>query len=90
MMEIIKKVDRGDAEVESIDIAMKLGSGVPMGPLYLADFIGLDTCLSILKGWTAKYPGSGFFVPKCLERLVQEGKLGRKTGSGFYTTWPKP
>lgn len=55
-----------------------------MGPLYLADYIGLDTCLSILKGWQADYPGMGVKIPKVLEKLVAEGKLGRKSGEGFY------
>jgi len=84
LAEAMAMVDRGEARVEDIDTAMKLGAGLPMGPLYLADYIGLDTCLSILKGWTTKYPNERFFVPKVLEKLVSEGKLGRKTGEGFY------
>jgi 3-hydroxyacyl-CoA dehydrogenase len=56
-----------------------------MGPLQLADYVGLDTALSILKGWRESYPDEpAFIVPKCLETMVQEGKLGRKTGQGFY------
>lgn len=89
LAEAMAMVDRGDAGVEAIDTAMKLGAGMPMGPLYLADYIGLDTCHSILKGWKQKYPSEHFFIPKCLEKLVSEGKLGRKTGEGFYpkSTW---
>jgi 3-hydroxyacyl-CoA dehydrogenase len=64
---------------------MKLGAGYPMGPLTLADYVGLDTCLNILRGWVAKYPDEpSFFVPPLLEKLVAAGKLGRKTGEGFF------
>ena len=55
-----------------------------MGPLYLADYIGLDTCLSILKGWKQDYPDMGINIPTGLEKRVQEGKLGRKSGEGYY------
>ena len=85
--EAIKLYDRGVADAESIDTAMKLGAGFPMGPLYLCDYIGLDTCKAILDGWIRDHPSEGFFVPASLERLVKEGKLGRKTGQGFYK-WP--
>jgi 3-hydroxyacyl-CoA dehydrogenase len=84
LAEAMAMVDRNDAEIVDIDTAMKLGAGHPMGPLYLADYIGLDTVLSILKGWKEKYPQQGFFIPTCLEKLVKEGKLGRKSGQGFY------
>jgi len=84
LAEAMAMVDRDGVDPQDVDTAMKLGAGHPMGPLRLADYIGLDTCLSILKGWVDKYPGQGFFVPACLERLVKEGKLGRKSGQGFY------
>lgn len=49
------------------------------------DYIGLDTCLSILDGWTTTYPAEPtFVVPECLRRKVADGKLGRKSGEGFY------
>lgn len=91
LAEAMGMIDRGDASVEDIDQAMKLGANMPVGPLYLSDMIGLDTCLNILKGWKVKYP-EDFFVPKCLEKLVAEGKLGKKSGEGFYpkSVWESP
>jgi len=78
-------VDRQEASVADIDVSMQLGAGHPMGPLTLADYVGLDTCLSILKGWREKYPDEpAFVVPECLKAKVYEGKLGRKSGEGFY------
>lgn len=73
------------ATIVDIDTAMKLGAGHPMGPLHLADYIGLDTCLYIVQGWTTKYPTeTAFVIPTLLQQLVQEGNMGRKSGRGFY------
>ena len=81
----IAMAERGDAAIQDIDAAMCLGAGHPMGPLQLADYVGLDTCLSILQGWCAQYPGEpAFFVPSSLKAKVREGKLGRKSGEGYY------
>jgi 3-hydroxyacyl-CoA dehydrogenase len=81
----IAMAERGDAAIEDIDAAMCLGAGHPMGPLQLADYVGLDTCLSILQGWCAQYPDEpAFFVPPSLKAKVSEGKLGRKSGEGYY------
>jgi len=81
----IAMAERGDASIEDIDRAMQLGAGNPMGPLTLADYVGLDTTLSILRGWVADYPSEpAFFVPRALEAKVARGKLGRKSGEGFY------
>lgn len=77
--------ERGDASVADIDVSMQLGAGHPMGPLTLADYVGLDTCLFILDGWVKAYPDEpAFVVPATLRRLVKEGKLGRKTGEGYW------
>jgi 3-hydroxyacyl-CoA dehydrogenase len=85
LMQAMQMVDRNDATVKDIDISMQLGAGHPMGPIHLADYIGLDTCLFIVEGWVEKYPNeSAFFLPKCLKEKVAAGNLGRKTGKGFY------
>ena len=56
-----------------------------MGPIELTDYVGLDTTLSIVKGWVERYPNEAAFqIPKLLEQKVAEGKLGRKSGEGFY------
>lgn len=78
-------LERGVASTQDIDTAMMYGAGMPMGPLTLADYVGLDVCISILKGWTAKYPNEpAFVIPKPLADKVAAGKLGRKTGEGFW------
>ncbi|KAJ2945378.1 hypothetical protein O0L34_g180 [Tuta absoluta] len=83
--EAIRLYERGDASARDIDIAMKLGAGYPMGPLELADYVGLDTNKFILDGWHNKYPKEPLFNPiPLLNKLVAEGKLGVKTGEGFY------
>ena len=85
MSQALLMLDRGDATKEDIDAAMQLGCGYPMGPLTLTDYVGLDTTLMILEGWTERYPDEpAFVIPKILERKVAEGKLGRKSGEGFY------
>ena len=69
---------------EDIDVAMKLGTNVPMGPLTLADFVGLDTCLAITE---VLYEGLGddkYAPSPLLRKYVEAGWLGRKTGRGFY------
>ncbi|KAJ0174873.1 hypothetical protein K1T71_009981 [Dendrolimus kikuchii] len=83
--EAIRLYERGDASARDIDIAMKLGAGYPMGPLELADYVGLDTNKFILDGWHKKYPNQPLFKPiPLLDKLVSEGKLGVKSGEGFY------
>ena len=85
MTQALLMLERGDATKEDIDAAMQLGCGYPMGPLTLTDYVGLDTTLSILQGWVERYPDEpAFAIPKILEEKVQAGKLGRKTGEGFY------
>lgn len=75
----------GIGSVEDIDVAMKLGTNVPMGPLTLADFIGLDTCLAIMEVLHDGL-GDGKYRPcPLLRKYVEAGWFGRKSGRGFYS-----
>lgn len=74
----------GEATVEGIDTAMKLGAGHPMGPLALGDLIGLDVVLAIMEVLQAESGDSKYRPHQRLRKMVRGGKLGRKTGEGFY------
>ena len=74
----------GVASKESIDSVMKLGMSHPMGPLQLADLIGLDTCLSIMEVLHRGFGDSKYRPCPLLRKMVQAGTLGRKSGRGFY------
>lgn len=83
--EAVRMLERGDASPRDIDTAMKLGAGYPMGPIELADYVGHDTTLSILQGWHKKFPDNPLFLPcESQKQLVQQKKLGVKTGEGYY------
>jgi 3-hydroxybutyryl-CoA dehydrogenase len=83
MCEAMRAYEQGVASAEHVDTAMKLGYNHPMGPLELADRVGLDTVLFILDDLREAY-GETFTPPPVLRRMVEEGKLGRKSGAGFY------
>ena len=83
--EAIYSLYEGVAGVEEIDTVLKLGMAHPMGPLQLADFIGLDVCLSILKVLQDGFGNPKYAPCPLLVNMVMAGKLGAKTGEGFYT-----
>jgi 3-hydroxybutyryl-CoA dehydrogenase len=83
MCEAARAFEQGVASAEDLDTAMKLGYNHPMGPLELADRVGLDTLLAILDDMREAY-GDAFRAPPLLRQMVAAGKLGRKSGHGFY------
>lgn len=82
--EAISLVEEGSASPTDIDKAMRLGAHHPIGPLWLADMIGLDTMLNIQEALSVKTNNSKFRVPELLREMVVNGKSGRKSGEGFY------
>ncbi|PWN50395.1 putative short chain 3-hydroxyacyl-CoA dehydrogenase mitochondrial precursor [Violaceomyces palustris] len=92
MFEAIRLVERGEASIQDVDTAMKLGAGYPMGPFELADLVGLDTLSHIAKGWretrvkTGEISAEAVKESSLLEERVKEGRLGKKSGAkgGFY------
>ncbi|MBI1912381.1 MAG: 3-hydroxyacyl-CoA dehydrogenase family protein [Deltaproteobacteria bacterium] len=82
--EAMRLFECGNASKEDIDTAMKFGMNHPMGPIELADFIGLDVCLEIMEYLHTHLKDEKFKPPDILSNLVKEGKLGRKTKEGFY------
>jgi 3-hydroxybutyryl-CoA dehydrogenase len=84
LLNAIRAVENSVASVEDIDQAMKLGTNNPMGPLELSDFIGLDTMLNIANQMFDEFKDPLYAAPPLLKRMVLAGRLGRKTGKGFY------
>ena len=82
--EAIIALETGVGDKESIDAIMKNGTGVPMGPLQLADFIGLDTCLSIMEVLHTGLGDSKYRPAVRLRQMVDAGWFGKKSGKGFY------
>ena len=82
--EAIQALDTGVAKVQNIDSIMKIGMGHPMGPLQLADFIGLDVCISILEVMHEGLKDIKYAPSELLKNMVNSGKLGVKSGEGFY------
>ena len=83
-LEAMRMLEQGVASAKDIDTAMELGYNHPMGPLKLTDHIGLDIRLNIAEYLYRELGSEAFRPPEVLRRLVSEGKLGKKTGEGFY------
>ncbi len=84
MIDAVRVFEQGLATRDDIDHAMKLGCGYPMGPLFLADYVGLDTTVSICDIMFDEFREPRFAAPPLLKRMVLAGHHGRKTGRGFY------
>jgi 3-hydroxybutyryl-CoA dehydrogenase len=83
-LEAMRMVEEGVATAKDIDAAMELGYNHPMGPLKLTDLVGLDVRLHIAEYLHEKLGTEQFRPPDILRRMVTEGRLGKKTGEGFY------
>jgi 3-hydroxybutyryl-CoA dehydrogenase len=84
MLDAIRVFEQGLASRDDIDNAMKLGCGYPMGPLFLTDYVGLDTTCSIAEIMFDEFKDARFAPPSLLRRMVVAGRYGRKSGRGFY------
>ena len=84
MLDAIRACEQGVGSIEDIDTGMKAGASHPMGPLTLADFVGLDTLASIADVMHEAYGEERFAAPPTLQKLVSAGDYGRKSGRGFY------
>ena len=93
MLDAIRALESGVGTITDIDAGMQLGAGYPMGPFTLLDFVGLDTVERVAEVMFDEYREQRFAPPPLLRRLVRAGRLGRKSGRGFYdhsTTPPVP
>jgi 3-hydroxybutyryl-CoA dehydrogenase len=84
MLDAIRAYEQGVGSIEDIDAGMRAGASHPMGPLTLADFVGLDTLASIADVMVDAYGEERFAQPETLRKLVEAGNYGRKSGRGFY------
>ena len=84
LCEAVRAVEHGLATKEDIDASMMLGCGMPMGPITLLDFVGLDTTLSIMDILFDQFHDPRFAAPTLLRRMVASGRVGKKAGRGFY------
>jgi 3-hydroxybutyryl-CoA dehydrogenase len=85
LAEAMRAYEQGLATAEDIDTGARIGLNHPMGPLELADFIGLDVCLHIMEVLHQGFEEDFFAPPEVLHNLVEQGHLGQKTGRGFYS-----
>jgi 3-hydroxybutyryl-CoA dehydrogenase len=85
LLDAVRAYEGGLASLEDIDAAMKLGCGYPMGPFTLLDLVGLDTAMYVAEVMFEEFREARYAPPPLLKRMVMAGRLGRKTGRGFYT-----
>jgi len=84
LLSAVRMFESGIASREDIDNGMEMGCAHPMGPLKLADLIGLDTVVSVADSMYAEFKEPLYAAPPLLQRMVEAGRLGRKSGAGFY------
>jgi 3-hydroxybutyryl-CoA dehydrogenase len=84
LMAAVRMYEDGFATREDIDAGMKLGCGHPMGPLVLCDFIGLDVLYAVCNSLYEEFKRDEYAPPPLLKRMLASGRLGRKSGRGFY------
>jgi 3-hydroxybutyryl-CoA dehydrogenase len=84
LMAAVRMYEEGFASREDIDEGMKLGAGHPMGPLTLCDFIGLDVLHAVCNSLYEEFKRSEYAPPPLMQRMISSGRLGRKSGRGFY------
>ena len=89
LMAAVRMYEEGFASAEDIDRGMQLGCGHPMGPLALCDLIGLDVLYSVCESLFEEFKEPGYAPPPLMKRMVASGRLGRKTGRGFYDYAPE-
>jgi len=85
LLDAVRLYESGLASLEDIDTAMKLGCGYPMGPFTLLDLVGLDTTMYVAEVMFEEFREPRYAPPPLLKRMVMAGRLGRKTGRGFYS-----
>jgi 3-hydroxybutyryl-CoA dehydrogenase len=84
LMAAVRMYEQGFASREDIDAGMKLGAGHPMGPLTLCDFVGLDVVFAVCESMFEEFKREEYAPPPLLKRMIAAGRLGRKSGRGFY------
>jgi 3-hydroxybutyryl-CoA dehydrogenase len=84
LLDAVRLLERGVAGIEDMDVALREGAAMPMGPLELIDYIGVDVVHAIAQSLFEEYRKESFSPPELLSRMLQLGLLGRKSGCGFY------
>jgi len=85
LVEAARVLQEGVASMEDIDTAVKLGLNYPMGPFELMDFTGIDICYFVMEYFADEFRDSHYAAPQIVKQLVRAGRLGKKTGAGFYS-----